>query len=553
MKNFSFLILLFFIGSSLFSQAPNWSWAKKAGSDLYDSGLGITTDANGNVYVAGLFENNSINFGSPNFINVQGPPYKKLFIVKYDSSGNTLWARSASGGFAYSKIVADINGNVYVTGYFGGASINFGTISLTNTGTTNMFIAKYDSNGNILWAKIASGNNPSVKSVSIDLDYNGNALITGNFDSPSITIGTITLNNNDSLGISSDIFIAKYDSNGNLLWAKKAGGNYYEDSYSITTDIIGNAYITGFYASSSITFSAYTLNNSDATGNTPDIFIAKYDSSGNLIWAKSEGGQYNQNETGYCIRNDSIGNIYVTGWFDKNINIGAITLTNTDTTQGVTNAFIAKYDSSGNLIWAKNAGGFSDGWSLDASSTGYVYLTGHFMSNSITFGTTNLTNTGTGSTDSYIVKYDTNGNVIWAKSIGYTSFIQEITSNQNDNIYITGGFSSTINFDTYTLMGSSDQSYDMFVSKLGNSSILGVDEVVNSFMTIYPNPLTNFLIIKTNKKLIGKKYTIKDANGKLVLSDIINSEETLISMEEFAAGVYFISVEEFHKKIILIE
>lgn len=188
------------------------------------------------------------------------------------------WAKGATGVGSeegYSS-ATDTAGNVFITGSFTGSTISFGAYTLTNAGTNaNVFITKYAPNGNVLWAKSATGT-VSDYGFSVSTDVVGNVFVTGCFQSPSTTFGTYTLTN---AGTNSNIFIAKYDANGNVLWAKSAGGIADDRGYGVTTDATGNVLVTGYFQSPTITFGTYTLTNS---GNY-DVFIAKYDANGNIL------------------------------------------------------------------------------------------------------------------------------------------------------------------------------------------------------------------------------------------------------------------------------
>ena len=215
-------LLLALLGSGMYAQAPDWAWAKSAGGNNTNVEQRIATDANGNVLVTGVFNSPTITFGTVTLTT------GSFFIVKYDASGNVLWAKSAGEqSQCYSRSIAtDANGNVLVIGHFTSPTITFGTTTLINTNAfSDIFIVKYDANGNVLWAKSASGKTQDT-GIGITTDANGNILVTGGFTSSTITFGITTLSNADTSLGGADIFIVKYDTNGNVLWAKSAGGNY---------------------------------------------------------------------------------------------------------------------------------------------------------------------------------------------------------------------------------------------------------------------------------------------------------------------------------------
>jgi hypothetical protein len=289
MKKQLFLIFLFSLVFNLvqnisLAQAPDFKWARPAGSISDDRGNAISVTPNGDSYVFGTFESPTIEFGGIILTNSGGPGNPNAFLVKYNLNGNAIWARSFSGDCLGEVITTDINGNCYVSGSFLSNNMTIGNIILYNSwwGSREIFIAKYDENGNLVWAKSAGGSSTEVVR-SVTVDAAGNSYITGYFQSgSSMTFGTITITNN-----STNIFIAKYDSNGNTIWAKSLGGNDLDYGVGISVDTIGNLYISGHFNSPTITFGTTTLTN---VGSTTDFFIAKCDNNGNFLWAKDAGG-----------------------------------------------------------------------------------------------------------------------------------------------------------------------------------------------------------------------------------------------------------------------
>ena len=135
---FSFLFFVLVILSGVEAYAQTWLWAKSAVGTIWDEGNSVSTDASGNVYVTGYFQSATITFGSITMTN-SNSGWEEIFIVKYDSSGNALWAKSAGGsGNDYGQFVSiDANGNVFITGYFDSPQITFGSTILTNSTPTS--------------------------------------------------------------------------------------------------------------------------------------------------------------------------------------------------------------------------------------------------------------------------------------------------------------------------------------------------------------------------------------------------------------------------------
>ena len=244
-------------------------WAAKMGGIGNDAGIGISAD-NGNVYVTGAFSDTSFNL-----YDASGGGFKTLkseggidgFIAQYDSSGRIQWAAQMGGTLSdYGYGISAINGNVYVTGYFGGdTSFNLydasggGFKTLTNEGNFDAFIAQYDSSGYVQWAaKMGGIGNDG--GFGISTDQAGNLYVTGSFNSPSFNLydanggGFKTLKSEGG----PDGFIAQYDSSGNVKWAAKMGGIGDDQSVGISA-INGNVYVTGYFDSTIFNFYTPTI------------------------------------------------------------------------------------------------------------------------------------------------------------------------------------------------------------------------------------------------------------------------------------------------------
>jgi hypothetical protein len=305
-------------------------WAKRAGGNRGDFGRSISVDASGNSYVTGYFDDSTITFGATKLTNADTLGSDDMFIAKYDASGGVVWAKRAGGvgfdeGFA---IAVDASGNSYVTGHFDSPTITFGATTLTNAGEKDMYIVKYDSGGDVLWAKSASGVSFD-KGFGIALDASGNSYVTGDFASPAVTIGATTLTSAGTY----DMFVAKFDPEGDAIWARSAGGIGLDYALGIAVDASGHSYVTGSFSSPSITFGATRL----ANAGQDDMYIVKYDSGGDVIWAKSVGGVGSEDGRGISV--DASGNSYLTGSFSSpTITLGPTTLTDA----GNQDVFIAK-------------------------------------------------------------------------------------------------------------------------------------------------------------------------------------------------------------------
>jgi hypothetical protein len=314
--------------------APNGEvlWAKSVGGNIGESGTSICTDVDGNLYLTGCFLGPDISFGT---FTLNNSGSFDSYVTKYSPDGIVLWAKSIGGinaeeGF---KVSTDVNSNVYVTGKFESPALNFGTNTISNAGSIDIFIAKYAPDGTILWAKSAGGSDIDL-ALSISTDAIGNVYFTGYYNSSSITFGTTTLYNAGN----SDLFIVKYSPDGTVLWAKSVGGANSDFGKCLSVDSDSNIYLIGHFNSPSISIDTSNITN---LGDY-DIFIAKYASDGTVLWAKSAGGS--GSDIGNSVFADAIGNVYLTGsFYSPTITFGTTTLTNDSNSGNTGDMFIAKY------------------------------------------------------------------------------------------------------------------------------------------------------------------------------------------------------------------
>ena len=531
------LLLILYSSFLIFNshaQVPNWLWANGAGGTGNDQSFSISADAGGNVYVTGYFYSSSITFGSTVLTNAG---LNDIFLAKYDGAGNVLWARSAGGpGYESGNAVStDVNGSVFATGYFESPSIIFGSDTLSNTGLRDIFIVKYDSSGNVMWTRSASGTSTEA-GICIAADAGGNVFVSGYFWSQQIIFGSVTLTNSNTTY--TDIFTAKYDGTGNVLWAKRGATSESDNPTGICTDANGNAYLTGRF-SSSISFGTITLMRSG-------IFIVKYDGAGNVNWARDAAGT----SAGNGICTDAGGNLFVTGYFSGVLTFDTIPAI---VSSGSTNdIFAAKFSSAGNALWAKRSGqnGYESGSGITADANGDAYVTGTFYGSQISLGTTTLPNSG--GNEIFIAKYDgAAGNVLWAKGAGgiVDDYCTSICSDASGNIFITGRFNSpVISFGSITL-ADAGTSNNIFTAKLDN--IIGIEENNNSTdgTTMFPNPCSNKLSVNI---FSGKgEINIYNTLGEKVLETEITNTKSGIDIRSLPAGIYFVKVFAGEKMAVM--
>lgn len=509
--------------------------------------MSVVADSFSNSYVLGGFAGTSITFGSITLTAVVGPTVSgDIFLVKYNATGNVIWAKNM-GGDDYdgaNEITHDAFGNLYVVGWFYSDTVIIGSDTLINAGVPNFPSGTAD----IFLAKYdTAGNMLWAKRAGGTLSDSACSVSADAFGNVYVAgtfkSSSITFGSTTLTNVGDyDMFIVKYDATGNVLWAKNAGGNLLDFSQSISTDASGNSYVAGGFRSATITFGSTTLTNTNIGWD--EIFLVKYDAFGNVIWAKSATGIIGDFAT--SVSTDGSGNAYMVGYFySATITFGSYTLNNGGAGSTV---FIAKYDSFGNVLWAKSAGG-TNGFDMPSSvatdTSGNAYVTGKFQSDSIIFGSTTLY-TPNNSDDIFVVKYDTAGNVPWAIRAGGNAadVPQAIDVDPLGNIYVAGSFESpTISFGSTTLTTSGGVP-KMFLAKLG--SVTGIAEANNEYAAVvYPNPTTGvFMLDAGGQTTDAKQITIYSVYGECVYSSSVIGHQSSVGVDlsSHPDGIYFVRV-----------
>lgn len=466
----------------------NLLWVKQAGGTGNDAGISVSTDALGNVFVTGSFRETA-TFGITILTPVVGN--YNVFIAKYDATGNLLWAEQAGGtegsnAFHGQSVSSDALGNVFVTGFFIGGTAVFGSTTLTATGNRNVFVAKYDATGNVLWAKQTTGN-ANADGRAITTDVLGNVFVTGYFNGTA-AFGTNTLNGN---GTNMDIFVAKYDASGNVLWFKQAGGTSNDYGYGISSDASGNAFVTGSFVGT-VTFGSTTLT---AANNNVNIFVAKYDAAGNVLWVKQAGGT--NLSSGQSVSSDIFGNVFVTGYFRGTVAFDTTTLTASDNHSAL---FVAKLSPTPKL-------------SITGSGTICVNETANITVNGAT--------TYTWST------HENGASINVTPSVNTTYFVQGTGTNGCEN--------STV--------------ITVFVDEcLG----IGKFKFESLKLSVYPNPVSEIINVELEMINGGTDIKIIDVLGKEMPNEKFKIENgtAQINVSNIPKGIYFIKVGNAVSKFV---
>ncbi|MBP9082931.1 MAG: T9SS type A sorting domain-containing protein [Bacteroidia bacterium] len=310
-----------------------------------------------------------------------------------------------------------------------------------------LFSNVYAKAQSFVWAK-AMGGTKSDYSASVAVDAAGNVYTIGYY------LGTADFNPgpgtaNLTAAGRSDIYISKLDAAGNFVWAKSIGGNGWDDGAGIAVDALGNIILTGHFSGTADFDPGAGTANLTAAGDY-DIFICKLDAAGNYLWAESIGN--NNGDYSWDVVADAMNNIYITGQFFGTLDFNPGPGTSNMTSAGGNDFFICKLDVAGNFLWAKSLGGLNPdvSYSIDVDINCNVYTTGGFKG-TVDFdpGASAFNLSTAGSEDVFILKLDSMGNFVWARSFGGNNFdsANALSVDFAGNIYTIGTFEGTADFN----------------------------------------------------------------------------------------------------------
>ena len=376
------------LASSSTHAVPVHHWSKRFGDANYQSVSSAAMDASGNVIIAAEW----------------------VGLAKFDASGNPLWSRPL-GSVGYS-IATDGSGNIVVCGV-GASDMGGGPL------IGNCFLAKFDASGNHVWSKGFGGNEFGEWDVphTVAVDVSGNVVITGEFNQ-SIDFGGGLLT---SAG-EADIFVAKFDADGNHVWSKRFGDYTGQFGHSVAVDVSGELFVTGYF------FGTLDFGGGPLTGS---LYVAKLDAGGNHTWSKAFA-----TGIGYSVAADNSGNVVVTGLFYDTVDFGGGPLTSA----GDDDIFIAKFEADGDHLWSQR---FGDGHfnqvgnSIAVDGSNNVVVTGA-LTGTADFGG------GPISGGMFVTKFGDSGNHLWSKA--FASAGRSIATDNSGNVVVTGWFYGTVDF-----------------------------------------------------------------------------------------------------------
>ncbi len=485
MKPASFLPAAIICGALLANAAQaQFLWSQRLASTIntdFEFPTGMTLDSQRNIYVCGWFDGTN-DFGGVTLTNDSGGG-QDIFVAKYSPTGALQWAQRAGGSSsnmdAAVGIGVDTNGNVYVTGQVYGPA-DFGSFNLPASQDSVFFLAKYNNAGAVQWVQGGvAGAYAQALGTGLAVDGSGNSYAVGYVDNygETITFGSTNLLNPNTTGYST--FLVKYDTTGTVRWAQLLGGPDATYATSVAVDGADNVYVRGEF-SSTMTIGGSTL---VSAGSTKNMFIAKFDNSGTLIWVRQPTGG-NGGTGGVAV--DQAENVYVTGAYDTLLDFGGnIRLMN----GGSTDAFVAKYSSSGAIQWAQAAGGATPGafgWYEDVclDGQGNVYSAG-------TFGTG-------GSPAATIAKYDPAGTLQWTYSASgppanpLSSIVEGCAVDSAGITYLAGRYQGTVTFGANILQPQGYWNFFLAALSLTDTETPTQTPTLTPFPISTPTPTPTF-------------------------------------------------------------
>lgn len=493
MKQKNYILGLFTLfASGLFAQIPTNEWAKSFGSGTgSEVGKDIVTDATGNVYTVGHFDDAFDADPGAGTVALIPNGGADIFITKFDSNGNFVWAKQIGGmtnDAAYGIALNQFN-HLYVTGYFSG-SVDFDpSPSATNTmssyGGTDIFMLKLDLDGNYLWSKRVGSVLDDVAN-TIDIDESENVYIAGSFK----TVGYFNPDNTSTFVLSSagttDAFVAAYTSAGLPIFANRIGGTGATEAIATAIDISYSGYpvVTGYFSGAiDIDPSPGTTDNRSSNG-AKDIFLVRFTGNGLLTLAKTFGGL--GDDQGNGVTGGSNDEITFTGFYNATVDFNSDPIVdNSFTTNGLADVFISQVDINGDHVWTKSIGSsnIDKAFAITTDELNEVYLTGNFkgsMDANPGSGSYQLFSTS-GGYDIFLLKLTSIGDFGWARFFNQTSGV--LNTNQstaihvdaNETVYTTGYIQGAVvdfslNMTNYNL-GSMGQG-DVFISKISTGLVL---------------------------------------------------------------------------------
>jgi len=521
---------------------PTLSWGTYFGGSGIDQSECMATDATGNILITGYTRsaNSMANSGA---FQTSLAGVQDVFVSKFSTVGTRLWSTYFGNGTSIGgSIATDASGNVLVNGTTGDASGIASTgafqTSLSGDTLTDAFIAKFTPNGSRIWSTYFGGKSGEVGG-GIATDASNNVFILGYTNSKNDIASTGVYQT--IYGGDTDVFFAKFSPNGSRIWSTYFGGPGQDDvraaGIPIAVDAVGNIFIVCTTSSSTGIASAGAYQTS--FGGKEDACIAKFSSSGSLIWSTYFGG--NGYDGFFGIHIDINSNVMVVG-AASTTGLATSGAYQTSYGGGSSDAFLAKFSNSGNLIWGTYFGGsqIDGGIGIATDASGNIFLAGYTLSSSdiVTSGAYQTKFGGTA--DALLAEFSTSGNRLYSTYYGGTGdeISDGIALDKFGNVFITGysngntsGIATSGAYQTSFGGGIDDAFIAKFSFKIDNDA--GIANILNPITNLCAGsqPITlklrNYGLQELDKVSIGwsinhKNQTPYTWTGKLATDSAVS-------------------------------
>lgn len=479
------------------------------GSAKNDEITAVGIDTSGNTYVTGAFEDSIKVSESPDEY-VKSAGWKDIFLAKYDANGDKAWAFSLGNerwDRGWSLAVSE-SGESYIGGVFG-KDVDFDPGPNTTMLTSNSagfwpdgYLAKYDTDGNLLWANhlLTARDRSASQSATLlvindmHIDASNDLIIAGALWDTVWFSPTTMLVSQTALR---DMFIAKYDANGTLKWAKTIPAGADQQIQNITTDPQGNIAVTGYIIGTADLDPGSGMNDYTSRGGQ-DIFVAKYDNNGNFLWGHGFGSEIDD-EMGEGVGMDDNGNVYITGRFRDTVDFDPGVNKYTLTAGGLSDVFVLKLNPQGAFEWVLRLDGASNstGKSIYVFPRGDFYVGGEY--GSITGfdldpgPDSSLITSLSGGSDMFAARYSTSGDFQYGWDLrGLDAEVLHDLEARGDVVVMGGSFTRTLLVDRQTgdLRFARGQN-DMFVVRYGDNTTQNDRILLAQNLTLAPNPASH--------------------------------------------------------------
>lgn len=519
------------------------------GANEGDEARSITIDIDDNFYIFGYTLSTDLPTNSTSFQDSLKGSYD-AFLTKFDSSGNHIWTTYIGGSNVEiaSSIKTTLDNHLILIGYSN--SLDFptttGAFQTNNAGQYDVFIIKIDTSGQVIWSTLFGGMGGEL-GIDASIDLNNNIIVGGqtnssNFPFTSGAFQPLPLGGNDA-------FVAKFNSNGQLLWATCYGGTSTEDAHAITSDYENNVIITGMSNSNDLTISATALQSNN--NGFFDIYIAKFSSNGNFLWGTYFGGS-NYDDI-YGVQSDSSNNLYFAGLTSS---VDFVTTSNAlqSNKNNGTDACIFKLSKNGQLLWSTYLGGDDD----DAATRIYIDKNNNVTtlintySDTITLiADTIFSNHPINFEKVYILTIDSSGNPLWSSYFGGNSIDRayDLIITPGGKLLFTGTTESTNLPVTSNAFQSSKNLYvDSYVGIIHSPLYFTDTTNLNTSIQIqkkkndkvmFPNPASEYVCLSEN--FINYELSILNANGALIKHEKI--AQNCFDIKALNPGLYIFEIK----------